>query len=79
MKPDHFIVKLTYDPDADVWYVEESNVIGLIGEAKSFEELLRKLPALISDMVAENYTDRSFLNLPVEVIGSTSIRISEAA
>ena len=39
------VVTAKYDDDANVWYVEESNVPGLRTDAPSIEALRAKLPA----------------------------------
>lgn len=47
-------VKATYDPDADVWFIEESNLPGLSAEAKTVEALAAKLPGMVVDLFEEN-------------------------
>lgn len=51
------VVTAKYDDEANVWYVEESNVPGLRTEAPSIEALRAKLPALIEDLVEVNQLD----------------------
>ena len=44
-------VKASHDAEAGVWYVEESDLFGLNAEADTLEELVDKLPAVISDLL----------------------------
>ena len=44
-------VKASHDAKAGVWYVEESDLFGLNAEADTLEELVDKLPAVISDLL----------------------------
>lgn len=45
------IVKAAHDPEAGVWYVEESDLFGVNAEAETLEELVDKLPPVISDLL----------------------------
>jgi predicted RNase H-like HicB family nuclease len=44
-------IKAVHDAEAGVWYVEESDLFGLNAEADTLEELVDKLPAVISDLL----------------------------
>lgn len=50
-------VKAAYDPEANVWYVEESNLPGLSAEAESVDALAAKLPGMVIDLFEENGFD----------------------
>jgi hypothetical protein len=43
-------VKAAYDPDAKVWYVEESSLAGVFAEGQTADELAGKLPNIIEDL-----------------------------
>jgi predicted RNase H-like HicB family nuclease len=43
-------VKATYDPDAKVWYVEQSTLSGVFAEGETVEELAGKLPDIVEDL-----------------------------
>jgi predicted RNase H-like HicB family nuclease len=43
-------VKAAYDPDARVWYVEESTLPGVFAEGETVEELASKLPNIVEDL-----------------------------
>jgi len=77
MQPDQFVVELAFDEDAGVWFVENSNVIGLSGEAQTLDALMDRLPVLINEMVQENYHGPTPAS--VRVTASKRIRILEAA
>lgn len=47
-------VLVDWDADASVWYVSESNVPGLIAEAASLDEMVKKLDVLVPEMLEEN-------------------------
>jgi Domain of unknown function (DUF1902) len=61
------VVTAAYDEEANVWYVEESNVPGLRTEAASIEALRDKLPGLVEDLVEANNLDFHG-EVPIEVI-----------
>ena len=44
-------VKAAHDAEAGVWYVEESDLFGLNAEADTLEQLVDKLPTVISDLL----------------------------
>ena len=45
------LVKAAHDPEAGVWFVEQSDLFGLNAEAGTLEELVDKLPAVIADLL----------------------------
>lgn len=47
-------VRVTWDPEAQVWWTESSDLAGLNAEAATLEELREKLPAIIRDLIEEN-------------------------
>lgn len=73
-----FTVRCTWDAEASVWYVEESNVPGLSTEAPTHEELFQKLLALIPELVVLNDGQEGGPHdVPLELLcsRSTSIRV----
>ena len=54
MEERYFTVKADWDPDAEVWYVIESDVPGLAAEAESPQALMAKLRVLVPELVALN-------------------------
>ncbi len=65
-------VKAAHDPEAHVWYVEESDLFGLNAEADTLEELVGKLPAVISDLLEPDGEDT---DIPIEIVVRVSTRV----
>ncbi len=51
------VVRVAWDDEAKVWYVEKSDIDGLATEADTLEELRRKVPIIIQDLL-EDRADR---------------------
>ncbi|MBB5764862.1 DUF1902 domain-containing protein [Methylorubrum rhodesianum] len=47
----HVVVRCAWDDEADVWFVQESDVPVLVTEADTLEALRRKLPEMIQDLL----------------------------
>jgi hypothetical protein len=72
-------VQAAYDAEAAVWYVENSDLQGVNAWAPTVEELLRKLPGVVLDLLeAEGCTGGG--DVPVELVvrANTSARWSTA-
>jgi len=71
------IVKAAYDAEADVWYVEDSDLPGVNAWAPSVQELRDKLPAVILDLLEEEGGDGEDddLDVPIEIIAHVSTRV----
>lgn len=52
--PSHLLVVAQWDPEAQVWYVSESDVPGLVTEAESVEALLQRLDVMIPELLELN-------------------------
>ena len=70
------IVKAAYDLEAEVWYVEDSDLHSVNAWASTLEELRDKLPAVILDLLDEegDAGEDSALDVPIEVIAHLSTR-----
>jgi len=66
-------IKASHDAGAGVWYVEESDLFGLNAEADTLEELVDKLPAVISDLLEPD--DSKDTEIPVELVVHVSTRV----
>lgn len=53
----HAVVRVAWDDETKVWYVEESDIQGLAAESATLEELRRKVPIIIQDLF-EGESDR---------------------
>lgn len=51
------VVRVAWDSEAEVWFVEHSDIKGLATKAETLEELRRKVPAMIQDLL-DDETDR---------------------
>ncbi|WP_430913319.1 DUF1902 domain-containing protein [Methylobacterium sp. sgz302541] len=47
----HAVIRCAWDDEAGVWFVQESDVPGLITEAETLDALRKKLPGLIQDLL----------------------------
>lgn len=72
------IVRVAYDDDAHVWYIEDSSMPGLRSEADSIEALRSKLPGLVEDLIELNNLDFRG-NVAIEVIAHTHTLAHAAA
>ena len=66
-------VKAAHDAEAGVWYVEESDLFGLNAEAETLEELVDKLPAVVSDLLEPD--DSNDTEIPIELVVHVSTRV----
>lgn len=74
------VVKAAFDPDANVWFVESSDVPGLNAEASTVEQLRDKLPDAILDLLeAGDDLDGRAIDMPVELIAHASTRVRRNA
>ncbi|HEV2541896.1 MAG TPA: DUF1902 domain-containing protein [Methylobacterium sp.] len=47
----HVVVRCAWDDEADVWFVQDSDVPGLVTEATTLDALRCKLPGMIQDLL----------------------------
>jgi Domain of unknown function (DUF1902) len=67
------VVRAAYDPDAKVWWVEDSDpLFGLNLEAASIDELRDKLPAAVIDLLEPSSPGA---DIAIEIIGHTHTRV----
>jgi Domain of unknown function (DUF1902) len=72
------LVRIAYDHDADVWYVEHSDVPGLRAEGPTADALMERIPGILSDLIEENGLDGGTDDMDevaVEIIASASARV----
>ncbi|MBK5964135.1 hypothetical protein CCR95_08560 [Thiocystis minor] len=50
----HYEIHVEWDAEAQVWYIENSNVPGLVGEAPTLETMMTLLQTRVPEMLAEN-------------------------
>ncbi len=73
------VVKVAFDPEASVWFIEHSSFPGLSGEASSFEELAKRVPNMLADLFEASGSEEAGSEIPVEIIASfgTIVRLNE--
>ncbi len=77
-----FIVKASFDTEAGVWYVSESDVPGLATEADNFDDLCKKILVMVPELLELNGWDgenNGSGEIPIEIIASRSSRVRLAA
>jgi hypothetical protein len=47
-------IRVEWDAEAGVWYIEDSNVPGLVGEAATLEAMVALLQVRVPEMLEEN-------------------------
>ena len=76
-------VQAAYDQEAGVWFVEESDLRGLSAEAATFEQLAKKLPGMILDLLEENGFDGDgdchSGTVPIELIARQTLQAKISA
>jgi hypothetical protein len=72
--PSLIVVRATWDPEAQVWVAESTDVPGLVTEAESIQALEAKLPNLIQDLL-ETEEGGHTVELPVQIIAETFTRV----
>ena len=76
------VVKAAFDPEARVWFVEDSDLHGLNAEGTTLEELVDKLPDVVADLLEANgYDAEGAREVPIELIAHarTRVRLGAAA
>jgi hypothetical protein len=78
------VVKAARDDDANVWFVESSDVPGLNLEAETLDSLIEKLPGAVLDLIEEGALGGNAptgSDIPIELIAhaGTRLRIPVAA
>jgi len=73
------VVKVAFDPEADVWLIEHSSFPGLAGEAASFEDLAKRIPNMLADLIEASGLAEHGSEIPVEIIASlgTVVRMND--
>ncbi len=53
MRVQRVSVTAAFDEEAGVWYVLESSLPGLCADAESVDDLLKKLPGMVYDLIVD--------------------------
>jgi hypothetical protein len=75
------LVKAGFDDEADVWYVESSDLPGLSAEADSLEALAKRLPDMVRDLIEANGPGDLATEggLVVQLVGEVSAKVPAIA
>lgn len=74
------IVKASFDHEAGVWYVSESDVPGLATEARTLEELRQKLLVMVPKLLEANGVETGGAGeIPLEIIAHDTVRVRLSA
>ena len=67
MQRSMIVVRALWDPEGGVWVATSPDVPGLVAEAESPDDLMRKLQILIPELLEENeaLTDGEFTEVPL--------------
>lgn len=73
------IVRSVWDAEAEVWVAESTDLPGLILEAATQEELLRKLHVVIPDLIADSgFATAGISEIPVYLMSETLTKVRVA-
>jgi hypothetical protein len=70
-----YVVKAGFDADADVWFVEHTDVPGLATEAASFETLCEKIKVMAAELLEANGLESGSTEVPIEIIAHTTAKL----
>jgi hypothetical protein len=75
------VVRVAYDPEAEVWWTESSDLFGLNACASSLDEFRTILPGMIQDLVELNEPSWLGHDITVEIlaVGRERINVPAAA
>ena len=71
-----YIVKASFDADADVWFVDHTDIPGLATEAATFEALCRKIEVMASELLEANGLETGPAEIAIEIIAHTTAKLS---
>jgi Domain of unknown function (DUF1902) len=71
-----YIVKASFDSEADVWFVDHTDIPGLATEAATFEALCRKIEVMASELLEANGLETGQVEVPIEIIAHTTAKLS---
>ena len=79
MESQLIVVRVRYDVEAAVWFIQGSDLPGLAAEAATIEALSERLPGLITDLIEENGLgpegNKNITELVIEIIASRQARV----
>jgi len=76
LKPSLIIVRALWDEDAKVWVASSSDIHGLATEARTLEQLGRKVLVMIEELIELNGLDIDLPEIPVHIMAERTARIA---
>jgi len=76
MKPALIIVRALWDDEAKVWVASSTDVAGLAAEARTLEQLGRKVLVMLEELVELNGVDIDLPEIPVHILAERTARIA---
>jgi len=73
------VVKVAYDPEARVWYVEHSDIAGLRAEAETADALFNRIPEMLVDLIEENEGGTGEYHIEIIASANKRVHVPEAA
>jgi Domain of unknown function (DUF1902) len=74
-----YVVKASFDAEADVWFVDHTDIPGLATEAPSFEALCRKIKIMASELLEANGLETGPIEVAIEIIAHTTAKLTLTA
>ncbi len=72
-KPMKIVVRAFWDDEAKVWVAVADGELGLITEAKTIEELSRKLPVMAENLLEDGYAGP----IDIELLTTSALAAAE--
>jgi predicted RNase H-like HicB family nuclease len=69
------LVKAEWDPEVDVWVATSDDLPGLAAEAKSLEDLRKKVLLMAADLIEMNCVDVELSEIPVQIVTHSLDRV----
>jgi hypothetical protein len=66
------VVTAAWDPEAGVWWIENSNLPGLRLEAETLEGLRDKIPGAVADLLEDEASET--FEVPIEIVAHARTR-----
>lgn len=74
-----FTVNAAFDEEAGAWYVENSDLRGLNAEGKTLDELVAKLPGMITDLLLDENGAETYVSVKIVAHRHSTVRPWRAA
>ena len=76
LKSSLIIVRALWDEDAKVWVASSTDIPGLATEARTLEQLGRKILVMIEELIELNGLDIDLPEIPIHIMAERTTRIA---